>query len=222
VTNRDADEFAKFLRSRSMHVMEKNEVRSFGELAGNGYPLDYPIFPYYFGEKNDRSKVVLLLTVNYGTIYRKGICFSLPDTSLGSAAVLPPSNRKIKLSDFILAGGWKTVPKFGLKTTKKMAAYEEYCESLLEKHCTDDTWYFQNLTVSKMHQGEGVGSKLMNVLFEYMDAIDAPCYLETHTLSNDRLYQRFNFEVMEIGYLPGTDIKHYAMLRKRRSERTGH
>ena len=40
------------------------------------------------------------------------------------------------------------------------------------------------------------------------------CYLETHGGINVEIYQRYGFEVVSKGVVPGSDIMQYSMLRK--------
>ena len=41
-----------------------------------------------------------------------------------------------------------------------------------------------------------------------------PCYLDTHNPNNVSLYQRFGFEVVHEDEIPGTSVRHWAMLRQ--------
>lgn len=211
--------FREYLESNSMHIMEFEEITEYGTLAGRGYPLDYPIFPYYFGESNDRSKIIFAMILNYRTIFKNGICFSLEDPVMGSISLLPPCRRKISTAHFIAAGGWRIPLKFGGDVTKRMSLYEGYCQEILNKYCDDRTWYFQNITVPKPLQGKGYGGQLMRTMLGYFDSIDASCYLETHSRNNVGIYEKQGFELVEIGHLPDSDIEHYAMLRRSKSER---
>lgn len=219
MTSEHVEDFKAFVRFKGMHVMGNDDVVQFGEVAGNGYPMDYAIFPYFFEEENSRDKIVSLAVINYVAMHRHGVGFSPEDTTLGSILILPPENRIVSASDFCDAAEGKMEYMYGADACRRMSVYEKYCGIFNNKYSDDGTWYIENLTVAKGHQGQGVGGRLMRVLLEYLDSIDASCFLETHRASNIKFYEHFGFELVEVGMLPDSDFEHYAMLRKRKSQR---
>jgi GNAT superfamily N-acetyltransferase len=58
-------------------------------------------------------------------------------------------------------------------------------------------WHFGPVDVSPSHQGNGIGSKLLNRFCHEVDACLAPAYLETDTDRNVRFYARFGFDVVK-------------------------
>jgi ribosomal protein S18 acetylase RimI-like enzyme len=50
--------------------------------------------------------------------------------------------------------------------------------------------------VHPRHQGQGIGSALIEAFCHRVDESDAPAYLETDKPTNVRLYRRFGFAVV--------------------------
>ncbi len=62
-------------------------------------------------------------------------------------------------------------------------------------------------------QGQGVASKLMFPLLELAEEKGQPIYLETHDPYNISLYERYGFKVVREDQIPGSDVRHWSMLK---------
>jgi ribosomal protein S18 acetylase RimI-like enzyme len=69
----------------------------------------------------------------------------------------------------------------------------------LEKHHPDESthWYLEALGVRPGHQGQGIGSRLLEPVLARCDTDQLPAYLETAVERNLRFYQRLGFHVRE-------------------------
>lgn len=83
-----------------------------------------------------------------------------------------------------------------------------------KKYADEGSRYPYNLAVDPNAQGKGPASKLMRPMLEFFYRTGHQCYLETQDPQNVPMYEHYGFEAVEIGKLPGSDIAHYAMLRK--------
>lgn len=63
-------------------------------------------------------------------------------------------------------------------------------------------WYLSILAAAPALQGRGIGSALLRALAARADADGRPCYLETDTEANVRLYMRHGFDVVGEHVLP--------------------
>lgn len=54
-------------------------------------------------------------------------------------------------------------------------------------------WYLETLGVAPEHQGRGLGSALLTHVFLHSEADGVPCYLETSTERNVRMYEAKGF-----------------------------
>lgn len=116
----------------------------------------------------------------------------------GAALWSPPGAWKMGLLTqirvapyFIKAAGWGRIPTrlFGL-------------EAVLAQHPHEPHYYLQVLGVDTSAQGMGWGSQLIRRGTEIADAARMPCYLETMTEQNVKLYLRHGFTVVGEMKLP--------------------
>jgi ribosomal protein S18 acetylase RimI-like enzyme len=86
----------------------------------------------------------------------------------------------------IAATGWRRIDRL-------LALMED-----LDKHHPSDRphAYLWFLGVARAAQGRGVGSRLLKVATDRLDAEGSPAYLETQTERNVGLYRRHGFEVI--------------------------
>lgn len=73
-------------------------------------------------------------------------------------------------------------------------------------------WHLGPLAVDAHLQGEGVGSRMMQVFCAQMDAAHEDAYLETDKAINVRFYGRFGFEV--VGEQEVLGVPNWFMLRR--------
>jgi ribosomal protein S18 acetylase RimI-like enzyme len=77
--------------------------------------------------------------------------------------------------------------------------------------------YLLLLGIDPSQQGRGLSTPLLQPSLDLFDQQGLPCYLDTHNPNNVSLYQRFGFEVVHEGDIPGTSVQHWAMLRQCKS-----
>ena len=131
----------------------------------------------------------------------------------GVLTVYPPG-AKASTAKFVLKGGFGLVRRSGFKILSRLTSYENYCEDMMKRHIDKNTWYIANLAVDPPYQNKGLAKRMLNPFLNYFDETGSSAYLETHSGSNVPFYEHFGFELAEVGCLPGTDIKHYGMIRR--------
>ena len=72
-----------------------------------------------------------------------------------------------------------------------------------------------DLVVRSGKQRQGIARGLMEPVLDALDWAGQDIYLETHHPDNVPIYQKFGFEIVEVGKVPGSDLDHYGMLRRR-------
>jgi GNAT superfamily N-acetyltransferase len=75
-------------------------------------------------------------------------------------------------------------------------------------------WYLNLLATHPDWQRQGLGSALMDVMFERADADGLPCYLETETPENVAYYMHHGFEVRTEWDVPSDGPQMWGLLRK--------
>ena len=84
-------------------------------------------------------------------------------------------------------------------------------------HPEEPHWYLAMVGVDAAHQGQGLGSKLIQAGLERCDRDGTIAYLESSNPANLPLYERHGFEVLkEIRIADAPPI--YPMLRRARGE----
>ena len=69
-------------------------------------------------------------------------------------------------------------------------------ERMEKFHPLEPHWYLPMIGVDPLHQGEGIGSALMEEVLKVVDVDTSVAYLESSNPRNIPLYQRYGFEVI--------------------------
>ncbi len=88
-----------------------------------------------------------------------------------------------------------------------------HVEALLERDLREPHWYLGVLAVEPAHQGRGLGGRLMRPILERAAAEGVAVTLETTRAGNVAFYQRYGFEVLHHGDLPGGGPPFWTMRR---------
>lgn len=72
----------------------------------------------------------------------------------------------------------------------------EMVEQQAESHPDRPHWYLPMIGVDPVHQGKGVGSRLLERALAICDAEGLPAYLESTSPGSRKLYERHGFEVV--------------------------
>ena len=78
-------------------------------------------------------------------------------------------------------------------------------------------WYLIVIGVEPAHQGQGLGSQLLQPILERADAAGMACYLETATALDVRFYAKHGFGVLYEGDVPSVDLHYWTMSRPGRA-----
>jgi GNAT superfamily N-acetyltransferase len=99
-----------------------------------------------------------------------------------------------------MSTGWqvRTFPAL-VRTTGRRLPRAAYGTAIVERHHPTEPahWYLEALGVRPGHQGQGIGSTLMEPMLDRCDADTVPAYLETTTERNLVFYERLGFGVRE-------------------------
>jgi len=92
----------------------------------------------------------------------------------------------------------KTKADYGKMSAKRLDSLDGLTKrrKILMKNYTQ--WiHLQTIGVHRLHQGKGVGGKLLRSLIAAADASQAAIYLETESAENEALYKYFGFRTLE-------------------------
>jgi GNAT superfamily N-acetyltransferase len=202
-----------------LHPLRKTELEGAGRVFREAFWND-PFFSYIMGgERYDRAALASMhrFTVMYGLLYGK-VCATSENLE-GVALWLPPGATHMGAWRSIRAGVLSvgTAGRLSVKCAfyRRLMAYGGYSAGIHERIAPFPHWYLLAMGVADAHRGKGFAGRLLRPVLEHLDAEGLPCYLETHNPANPALYEHFGFTVAFEGRLPGSDMPHWAMLRRR-------
>jgi len=179
---------------------------------------DYPLFKYITGGRCNHKVIKTIISSSIYSMKKQVIGFSNSESANAVALFTPPKYTGSKSIPFLLNGGIKLMFIAPLSTFLRLLRYENHAMKLKKNYTNHDCWYLYNLTVKPQFQNKGNCSELMKPMLEYFDRIGQDCYLETHEEKNVKLYEHFDFELLDISNIPKTNIKQYSMIRKAKYE----
>ncbi|MGD2041509.1 MAG: GNAT family N-acetyltransferase, partial [Anaerolineae bacterium] len=134
----------------------------------------------------------------------------------GAACWLSPGNTEITLWRILRTGLGlqRAVASFKPQARKEFLAVLAYMDKIHKREAPGPHWYLWALGVEPGHQGQGIGSRLIQPVLARADKDGVPCYLETQTEGNVAFYQKQGFEVVSDGWVPEQEIRVWTMLRE--------
>lgn len=197
------------------HVMQKNDIEAYAECFAHAFE-GYSLFEYFSGRKYDVRKMMLFWKVLLTASREQSFCIGdayYPNTV---ALFYPPDYKDAGFLQYIKAGGWKIMFRFGLRSTAQMLRFEALAEKIKAKYAPEKCWYLYGYVTRPEFRNQGCGSRILKPILDYFDATGQACYLETLKEENVSLYGHYGFSLAESSRVPGTDMTLYAMVRNGR------
>jgi len=111
---------------------------------------------------------------------------------------------------------WANLNQFKISDIKKVYMHEGDLDRAHHRVMGDRPhYYLELLGVDPKFQGKKIASRLVNPVLAYADRVGNPCYLETSSAQNTKVYGGWGFKVVET--IPTPFIKNktvYLMVRK--------
>jgi GNAT superfamily N-acetyltransferase len=151
---------------------------------------------YAVGGKEKRIR--RLMEYSFDLCYRSGEVY-LSDEKVACILFLDPERKKTNLKTIL----WDVKLAFGaigILNLRKVLYRENLVQKHHPKHRMRYLWF---LGVHPSQQGQGIGSALLH---QTLNLSSLPVYLETSTLKNLPLYERFDFSVYQKIDLPSYQL----------------
>jgi ribosomal protein S18 acetylase RimI-like enzyme len=195
--------------------LEALQIQSASEVLGDAFKDD-PVFRK-FAFQNEPGRLgttqwISWLMLRYAHPY--SAVYTTAEGLRGVAIWIPP--KQFPLNDFrLLQKGGYALP-FKLRFSKLLRFILLFfkIESCHKAYMAQPHWYLMMLGVHPDHQGQGLGSALIQPILHKADRDNIPCYLETSTERAARFYQRHGFKVVKMIDLPQENIHIWAMKRE--------
>ena len=186
------------------------QVATIAELFARAFAAD-PLYAWFFPSERTRHARLVTLCLLELELERDHVR-TTPGLE-GGSLWLPPGT----------GGGfhWAAVGagiRFALSTPwpaiARMVRYHRFSERMRARLIPEPHWYLAVVGVAPEHQGKGFASALIRPILERATRERLPCYLETQNPANLQLYLRYGFELAEETTVPGTSVRHFAMIRR--------
>ena len=207
----EKEELIKYLKENGLYIAKKEDFESLASVSGRAYQ-DYPLWCYYNDGVYDKELVKQTLLISLYSMYDEGVIYSDSEELNSLVILLPPGFTGIKSLSFIWNGGYKVLYNYGIRKLMRMSNFESFAMNMRKNYTNNGDWYLYVLCVDKNFQGKKIASKLMKPLLNYIKLNKQICYLETHWDKNVPIYEHFGFKVLEKSVVPGSNVRHYAML----------
>ncbi len=118
------------------------------------------------------------------------------------------------LIGYFRCGMFKLLRKLGLKNSLRFVKTNDYGLELHEKNMPESHWYLLLLGVHPDHQGKGHGTHLVDDMLKLTQNDNWPYWVDTQKEENVFFFEKFGFEVVEVGKIPESDVKHWCMIKR--------
>jgi ribosomal protein S18 acetylase RimI-like enzyme len=175
---------------------------------------DYPDLKYFFPEEPERQRMASYLfsmELRYAVRYYE--VYATPDFK-GTAIWAPPDKYPPSTWKTLLAVPLPVILGVGAYGGARLRHWGQYLDSVHRRLAPFRHWYLETIGVDPSIKGQGYASKLIRPMLSRIDQEGLPCYLETDSENNVRLYEHFGFKLLEQSPVPGTLLINFAMLRK--------
>ena len=175
------------------------------------YPLHVGFFPNET-RREKKSRLFLEFALRYSIHY--GIAQAISPKLEGIALWLPPTMNNINLGRVIRSGTVAIWAQLSIDFLRTILPIGNHLESIRARVANSPHWYLFYIGVTPEFQGKHYSTRLLDTMLPVIDETQKPCYLETHTEKNVKIFQKFGFSVIEKSTIPKTQITNWAMLRK--------
>ena len=180
--------------------------------------LDDDIYTYILPDPGERERCLgRYMSAFFAFARHYGELYTVADLA-GVACWLSPWRAKPVLWQALRTGF--ALPRASLSFPKqsrdRMLALAGYLSRVHAQAVQGRHWQLAVLAVRPARQRQGIDGRLMQPVLARADAEQLPCYLDTQTESNVRLYEKHGFVVASEGEVPGHPMRIWAMVRQPR------
>jgi ribosomal protein S18 acetylase RimI-like enzyme len=201
------------MKRLNLYQLTKKDLQKASMVLSRTF-LNDPIMSYYFPDKTERKQLAPLIwrfllkdCLQCGEVYA-------PSSQLeGIAGWLPPEKTYMTTWRAILAGGIPLAWHLEKNVMNRINSVVKFADKIHKNHviCCPH-YYLVFIGIEPELQGKGYGSMLLKSMFSRANKERLPIYLETNNNTNVSFYQQLGFEILYDGFIPGTEIPHWAMM----------
>lgn len=177
-----------------MEALRPDQQRAAALTLAEAFAND-PLFEILAPDPDRRTRIgspMMDVLLAYGMRY--GRVWANEDASAVSIWLHPESG-PMGMPRLLRVGMWRAPLILGLDGLGRMSKAMSATEGI-HKQVHGPHWYLMTLGTRTARQGQGLGSKLIEMGTSQADQAAVPCYLETATDSNIAFYRKRGFEVI--------------------------
>lgn len=198
------------IKLSGVSILTKDDADSYADCCAHAY-RPYPLTDWMLEKFVPTPKFADVWRTNFLCTLNDSITIADSPECRAVAVWMPPGYTAFGTLKYISCGGWRFVSHW-----PRMLNYENYAKRMKDRLVGDKCWYLNNLATRPECQGRGLISRLVYPFLDMCDKTNASVFLETHTEKNVVMYEHFGFRIIGTGIIPGTNLKHYAMLYGRK------
>ncbi len=194
-------------------AIDQVNIDDAAEVLSRSFFLD-PMFQFFFPDESTRQRLAYYtfrFIISHAC--RKGVVLETSPTLEGVAVWLPSLKLNRNMIDQLRFGAMRMYLKQGRSIINRQINASNHMKSLHRKLLAIPHLYLSTIGIDVAHRGKGFASRLILPMLEKADREGLSCYLDTHNECNIPLYQRFGFCVARESVLPGSSVRHWAMIR---------
>ncbi len=176
---------------------------------------DAPSFVYQIPDASERKgnlRYLFEYAIRYGVLF--GEVYSVSSDLEGIAGWIPFKKVFPTVEDQVKSGGPKVLKHLGREFTEKRMHLNDFFESMHKCNASFPHLYLYPFGITPEFKGKGYGNILLKAMFKKIDQDNLPVYLDTDTIEDVRFLQTHGFKVMEESFIPNTNVRIWAMLRR--------
>jgi ribosomal protein S18 acetylase RimI-like enzyme len=197
-----------------MQQINKNMINDAAYVLSRAFKND-PLFVFFFPDESTRVELTFY-TFRFIAAHaqKKGFVCAVSPGFEGASIWLPFTALKRGLVDQVRFGALKMLFRQGKEAIGRQIMASEHMRAIHAESLGEPHMYLSTIGIDEKYRGKGFASELMRPGLEKADRESLPCYLDTHNEKNIGLYARYGFEIAAESVIPGSDVRHWAMIRK--------
>jgi ribosomal protein S18 acetylase RimI-like enzyme len=200
---------------RGLYKLQKHDIRKLGPILGDAFQHD-PIWNRLFKDEHmSEQKLFSFFEAPVRYCMKFGEAYATSENLEGVAAWVPGDQGNMTMWRMLRSGALLSAMKIGAGLGKKMKQIMKSLPEDRKQNMGESPYiYLLIVGVASTHQGKGWGGKLIRAVIGKSEAEGKPIYLETETMDNVKLYEKYGFHVVKKITLPVVNLPMWEMRRE--------
>lgn len=185
--------------------------------------MDDPLYEYILPDQSTRLDVLKIFFQNYVTmLYDYSDLYTTSDSLEAIALVF--RSKKVNSSPLARFKELSAILLTIVKSSKicRYIGIKQFLRGIFILRSMSSAWlsilgereyiHLDMLVVQQKYRGQGFVTKMMKPLLDECKKRNIICTLETQNISNIKLYEHYNFKIVDVIKLPNSHLEQYCMI----------